>query len=154
MTIFVNQLAAEPGCYIAGHHGQYGLDALGDVANQFDIELDDDDDPAFWRRAAEAETAEDAAVVRNAVGIGSHIARPDECWDRHYEAGDTAERILRDATTGGYWEWLDGEFFLFYDQMQCDKCTRIGNREDLCEVGEECPMDDCDGTIYEYEGEQ
>lgn len=112
MTIYVNRLLAEPGCYVGGQWGQYGPDRMIEVAENFEMAFDEDDDPRYWRRAAEAETMEDSAVVRNAVGIGSHIARPEECWERHYWAADKVEELLNEATTGGYWEWVDGELFL------------------------------------------
>jgi hypothetical protein len=114
-VIYVNNLAAEPGCYIAGHWGQYGPDRMAEICDWFQIDLDDDDNPVYWRAAAEAETAEDAAIVRNAVGIGSHLASPEECWERHYEAADKIEQLLNDKTTGGFWTWQDGEFFLADD---------------------------------------
>jgi hypothetical protein len=127
----VNGHEAEPGCFIAGHHGQYGIDMLADVAEQFGIELNDDDDPRFWRRAAEAETAEDAAVISNGPGrIGSHLARPDECWDRHHEAGDKIEELLNERTEGGYWTWTDGEFFLVQTEVTGFIYVRVDDGED------------------------
>ena len=94
----VNGNDADPGCYIAGHHGQYGLDALGDLAEQFGIELDDEDDPRYWRRAAEAETSEDTVIVSNGPNrIGNHIASYEECFERQVWAADKTEEILNDA---------------------------------------------------------
>ena len=112
----VNNQDADPGCYVAGHHGQYGIDGLADVAAQFGIEIADEDTPAYWRRGAEAETADDAVVIRNEFGMGSHIGRPDECWDRHVWAGEAIEETLNNLTEGGSWEWQDGEFFLVQDE--------------------------------------
>jgi hypothetical protein len=31
--------------------------------------------------------------------------------------------------------------------MRCDTCGRMGTEDDLCVVGDECPDDDCEGTI-------
>ena len=120
MTITVNgNEGVEAGCYIAGHHGQYGLDALGDVADQFGILLDDEDDPRYWRRGAEAETSEDTIIISNGPGrIGNHIARYDECFERQVWAADKVEELLNEATTGGYWTWEDGEFFLVDETEQ------------------------------------
>ena len=114
MTITVNgNEGVEAGCYIAGHHGQYGLDALGDVADQFGILLDDEDDPRYWRRGAEAETSEDTIIISNGPNrIGNHIARADECMERQVWAADKVEELLNEATTGGFWTWEDGELFL------------------------------------------
>lgn len=33
-------------------------------------------------------------------------------------------------------------------RMWCDQCGRHGNEEDMIEVGSECVMDDCTGTIH------
>lgn len=152
MTITINgHEDVEPGCYIAGHHGQYGLDMLGDVVEQFgyEFEPDDEDDPRYWRRASEAETADEAAIVSNGAGrIGNHLAAPEECMERQVWAADKLEEWLNEHTTDGSWTWEDGELFLLDDRsMTCDKCGRVGNREDFCFIGEECPMEDCDGTI-------
>jgi hypothetical protein len=114
----VNGEPAEPGCYAEGHRGQYAIDHLADICEQFGIAFDDDDDPRFWRRAADAETAQESAVVRNAVGIGSHLASPEECWERHVWAGDRLEELLNAHAEGGYWEWVDGEFFLTQTEVE------------------------------------
>jgi len=115
----VNGQPAENGCYIAGHHGQYGIDGLADVAAQFGIELLDEDTPAYWRRGAEAEDSDDSIIISNGPGnLGSHIARPDECWDRHVWAGDAIEEKLNYLTEGGCWSWQDGEFFLVQTEVE------------------------------------
>lgn len=31
--------------------------------------------------------------------------------------------------------------------MHCPTCGRYGNEEDGCEIGEECPDEECDGII-------
>jgi hypothetical protein len=133
----VNDIEVEPGCFIAGHHGQYALDALADVAAQFDIELDDDDNPQFWRAAAEAENAEDAAVISNGPGrLGSHLARPDECMERQVWAADRVEEILNEHTEGGYWTWVDGEFFLVQTEVEGTIYVRVEDGEDYDDAWE------------------
>lgn len=152
----VNGQDAEPGCYIAGHHDQYALDELGSVAEQFGIELDDDDDPRYWRTAAEAETAEDAVIISNGPNrIGNHLATPDECMERQVWAADKVEELLNDKTEGGYWTWQDGEFFLVYSgPLVCDECGRVGSEDDYAFLGEDCPDEDCTGTCQVWEPEQ
>lgn len=116
----VNGQEADAGCYIAGHHGQYGIDMLADVIEQFGGEfgtvldnLDIDDDPRYWRRAADAETIEDAVHIPNGPGrLGAHIASPEECWERHIWAADKCEEWLNERTEDAFWSWQDGEFFL------------------------------------------
>ena len=115
----VNNQDADPGCYIAGHHGQYGIDGLADVAAQFGIELLDEDTPAYWRRGAEAEDSGDSIIVSNGFGkLGNHIARPDECWEQWASAGDAIEERLNNLTEGGSWEWQDGELFLVQTEVE------------------------------------
>lgn len=139
MTITVNGQEADRGCYVAGHWGQYGLDRLGDVAEQFDIELNDDDDPRHWRRLHE-----EAVSQQQAEGA----------WERLVWAADKIEELLNDRTEGGYWTWEGGEFFLTYaGPVLCDKCGRIGNEDDLAFDDEECPDEDCDGICHAYEQE-
>jgi hypothetical protein len=93
----VNGEPAEPGCYAEGHRGQYAIDHLADIAEQFGFELGDDDDPRVWRtRHESAESQHDA----------------EEAFERLVWAGDRLEELLNEHTEGGYWEWIDGEFFL------------------------------------------
>ena len=113
MTITVNGNDAEPGVYIAGHNGQYAIDELAGVCDQFDIHVFEEDTPAYWRRGAEAEDSTDSIIVSNGPGrLGDHIARADECWDGWSQAGDDLEQKLNDLTEGGYWTWMDGELYL------------------------------------------
>ena len=100
----VNGQTAEPGCYIAGHHGQYGLDALGDVVEQFDIELaDGDDDPRVWR-------------TRHEMATSQHES--EDAWERLVWAADKIEELLNERTVGGHWSWEDGEFFLTQTEIE------------------------------------
>lgn len=38
-------------------------------------------------------------------------------------------------------------------KMICDTCGTVGNEDDGIDVGEECPHDDCEGSIAYYEGD-
>lgn len=96
----VNRMHAEPGCYIEGSHGQYGIDRLADVAEQFGLEIDPPNDPRVWRVTAEEDDADSGA------------------WERHVEAGDNIESRLNDVTAGGYWTWEDGEFYLVQTEVE------------------------------------
>lgn len=99
----VNGQDASPGCYIAGHHGQYGLDALGDVCDQFGIELAEKDRPSHYRELAEQadEDGDDHSY-----------------WEYHHDAANTLEDVLNNNTEGGVWSWEDGEFFLFQTEVE------------------------------------
>lgn len=100
----VNGQPADPGCYIDGHWGQYGVDRVADVAEQFGLKVSIFEDPREWRKVAEGE--EPSAWS------------PEYAWDRHVETSDTLEQHLNDATEGGYWTWEDGEFFLFQTEVE------------------------------------
>lgn len=109
MTITVNEHQADCGCYIAGHWGQYGIDRLADVCEQFGIEVPEDDDPRVWRTRADSD---EPVVERLNSPLGTQTLKPEDCWDRHMWAGDDLETRLNNVTKGGYWTWEDGEFFL------------------------------------------
>lgn len=137
-----------PGCYIAGHHGQYGIDMMADVIEQFDWEFgtvnapDIWDDPRFWRRAADAETPEDA-VLKPGLHDGKYFS-PTECWEMHDAAADALETFLNEHTDGGYWSWEDGEFFL----TQTEANGKIYVIADDYEEAWEYLRDGVEGAIY------
>jgi len=140
----VNGQDAEPGCYIAGHHGQYGLDMLGDVIEQFDWEFGTVDgpdvymDPRRWRKGAEAETMEDSIIE------SGRIVRAEDCWQRQAEVADWCEDWLNEHTEGGYWSWEDGEFFL----TQTEANGRVYVIADDYEEAWEYLRDGVEGAIY------
>lgn len=94
----VNGVQADFGCYISGHHGQYGIDALEGVAAMFGIDLTSmGETPTMLRRKAEAaDNTNDAHWY----------------WDGFYEAGQHIEHLLNSVTKDGLWAWDDGEFYL------------------------------------------
>ncbi len=100
----VNGQDAAPGCYIAGHHGQYGIDGLADICGQFGIELAEKDYPAYWRELAESEELTPST--------------PQFYWEQWADTGTTLEDTLNNATEGGYWSWEDGEFFLTQTEVE------------------------------------
>lgn len=139
----VNGQDAEPGCYIAGHHGQYGPDMLGDVCEQFDIEVPRDDDPRVWRFHAESDDPDDIVHERTGT-LGTRSLSPDDCWERHTWAADKLEEVLNEHTTGGYWSWEDGEFFL----TQTEANGRVYVIADDYEEAWEYLRDGVEGAIY------
>jgi hypothetical protein len=98
MSITVNGEPAEPGCYVAGHHGQYGMDMLGDIIEAYDIHgWEVEYDPRKWRlEYHEAQTQEQS----------------ERAFEMIVESANHIEQSLNDVTVGGYWSWEDGEFFL------------------------------------------
>lgn len=113
----VNGNEAEPGCYIAGHHGQYGPDRVADVCEQFGIEVPREDDPRVWRFHAESDDPDDIISERT-EGLGTRTLGPEECWERHIWASDSLAEKLNMLTEGGYWSWEDGEFFLVQTEVE------------------------------------
>lgn len=119
-----------PGCYIGGHSGQY---ALGEMVLLADGMLG-------THFAAEFPRGEDGTLA-GAYG-------PEGPWDigndhteKCVEVADRAEAALNEATEGGYWEWVDGEFFLTANAYFCGSCD--GEFDDpvaaelCCETAEE-----------------
>ena len=113
----VNSKEATPGCYIEGHWGQYGMDRLADVAEQFEMEVSDHDDPRHWRFHAESDDPDDI-IYEHPPLQGSRPLTQEACWERHVWAGDELERWLNELTEGGYWSWEDGEFFLQQTEVE------------------------------------
>lgn len=140
----VNGQDAEPGCYIAGHHGQYGIDQMADVCEQFDVDIDRTDRPGFWRFHAESGDPDELIYETNPNGFGSRALSPEDCWERHYEAGDRLEDQLNSVTEGGYWSWEDGEFFL----TQTEANGRIYVIADDYEQAWEYLRDGVEGAMY------
>lgn len=104
MTITVNDIDHETGCYVDGHAGQFGLSALVRLT---DATLGTDFAAGFPKDEA-----------GNLAGAYSG-AGPWDIGNPHTEAcvevADKAEAALNEATVGGYWRWIDGEFFLVDD---------------------------------------
>lgn len=77
-----------------------------------------------------------------------------DAWDRDPRLSDAARQAAAEAFVDPPgWTYIDGFKELGNPPMHCPKCGRYGNEEDLCVVGEECPADDCDGTV-EYNWEE
>jgi hypothetical protein len=112
----VNNIDANPGCYAEGHRGQYGIDRIAEICEEFDIPFDWTDDPRYWRRVAEGEQPSDVS--------------PENARDRHVWAGERLEELLNEHTEGGYWSWEDGEFFLFQTEVEGIVFVRVEPGED------------------------
>ena len=94
--VLVNGVAAELGCYIDSHRGQYGPDMLPDVCASFGINLNDFGTlPSEYRHQAENGNV--------------------DAWEQYYDATQALENLLNDATPiEGYgWFWNDGDFGLY-----------------------------------------
>lgn len=82
----------EPGCYVAGHHGQYALDAMAEMAEvEFGIQ-------SQWDVRKARFIAEEGDLITG--------------WDIYHDTADNLLDELNEHTTGGYWQWEDGELFL------------------------------------------
>ena len=104
----------DPGCWVAGHWGQYGPDHLADQAETLGWKPETClDDPRELRRIADLIGTwgypQDYTDMRSeGVGIIAGF------WEAHVEAADAIEAWLNDHTDEGYsWGWQDGEFFLW-----------------------------------------
>ena len=110
MSITLNGEPQEPGCYIGGHIGQYGLASLVEMVDKVL-------GTAF---AGEFPKDQDGKLAGAYGGAG-----PWDIGNAHTEAcvevADKAEAALNAATVGGYWRWVDGEFFLCPDGDEDDE---------------------------------
>lgn len=80
----------EPGCYIDGHWGQYGLDRLAELAEGFDVPIPEKYDTRAIRQSG-----------------------ADYWFDDYVMAGDWIQDMLNMVTDDSHvWTWMDGEFFL------------------------------------------
>lgn len=129
----VNGQDAEPGCYIDGHWGQYGMDRVADVAEQFDIGLPAD--PRHWRCVYDdpENYREENSTMTSGDIFEQIVYCSDLCVDR-----------LNEVTEGGYWSWEDGEFFL----TQTEANGRIYVIADDYEQAWEYLRDGVEGACY------
>lgn len=89
-------LPLDAGCWIDGHHGQYGIDKLASI---FDALVGTTTDgKTFPEVVAGLRAEEDNGSDRAGDILG-------DLWDELTDG-------LNDHTIGGYWEWIDGELFL------------------------------------------
>lgn len=80
----------EPGCYIDGHWGQYGLDRLAELAEEFDVPIPPQHDTRLIRRS-----------------------ESEHWFDDYVMAGDWILDNLNLVTDNHHvWAWIDGELFL------------------------------------------
>jgi hypothetical protein len=90
-----------PGCWVAGHHGQYAIDVAADLASLLGWS------PESW--------AHDPNTLRSVIECidgqceASLIGR---MWDMHIECYDHITDWLNEHTSDGHWEWIEGELFL------------------------------------------
>jgi hypothetical protein len=85
MTIRVNNTITEPGCYVEGHWGQYGLRRFIEIAD---------------------------GILGTTLALQLPNEDHDDYLDHAIDIADEAEQLLNDATEGGGWVWQDGEVFL------------------------------------------
>jgi len=107
MTVLVQGIPHETGCYIDGWWGQYVPDELGRFAARLGYE---GVQPAKMRRLAQL------CEQNNISG------QADYWWECFHESADRVLGWLNEQTEGGYWDWQDGEIFLFdNDDAEVDK---------------------------------
>ena len=114
MTITVNNVPADPGCYVSGYAGQYLPDRAADICEQFGLTVPTNDDPRHWRREAErAEACERGNITPSGNAWCAEEAA--DAWEAHHDAADTVLDMLNGATRsdeGAYWDFHEGELFL------------------------------------------
>lgn len=105
--------ALSPGCWIDGHRGQYGARRVVEIAD----DLLGTDFGADWP------VDDDGSELGSCGATGSPWAgvMGDDTAEDIVDRSDRAESALNAATSSGYWEWCDGEFFLIARCAACDE---------------------------------
>lgn len=135
MTLTVNGQAAEPGCYVDGHWGQYGSDHFADQLEGFGLVIPK---LADARRATAVMNWCDERSASYSSPLGNVGFMAAE-W--HSDSYDWLLNLANEATEGGYWEWYDGECFL--RSYICPECGRDAREPDVEPVGTLPPCDFC-----------
>ena len=115
MTLTVNGQAAEPGCYVEGHWGQYGPDHFADQLEGFGLEIPKGIDPRRYRRIADWIDERTAYSPLDGPLANAYLAAVDV-------GNGELEDLANEHTEGGFWEWYDGEVFL--RSYICPECGR------------------------------
>lgn len=110
---------------------------------------DSADEITVWRDGYEI--TEECLVAYVDPGAGWSF----EDWRESADAQVTMmiSDTARDAVAEAFFDppqghrYIEGFKELGHPPMHCRTCGRYGNEEDMCVVGEECPADDCDGTV-------
>lgn len=138
IAVMVNGHAAQPGCYIAGHWGQYGPDRVADVAESFGWEAGHvRDDPRRLRRVAEW------LVKRTPTEpFCGHCRRPLE-YDRERQVwvAPADDRAACPPGEGHEPTWRTTNVWDFYVEAANDIVTWLNDHTALV-----CPH--CGGAMY------
>lgn len=124
-------ITLEAGCYIDGHNGQYGPDRLAEIADGL---LGTDHAATMARYRAEGDEGD------------------VDAWEARRELTDEIVDALNSATSGGYWEWCDGEFYL---SATCEECGGYIGEEftpdgaETCECVAHAAYPHDPGTLYD-----
>jgi len=100
----VNGENVDVGCYVDGHHGQYDVDAVCRIASDL---LGKE---SFVIECSVYRTRLDDPDTDDTMDPGQALS----------ELADEATEALNEATTGGHWEWVDGELFLSLPEVDED----------------------------------
>jgi len=117
----------EPGTFVCGHHGQYALGMVYQLAESFGRPFDASELEAFncyyfpgitksWEGVKPCEIALQKAILRDedyGVPGGVLIAKDCNCWEVVHDAIDQCEEWLNDHTDhlpNHRWMWDDGDF--------------------------------------------
>ena len=109
------------------------------------------DEITVWRDGYDITNSELVTVAYVDAGAGWDFEDWRENAD-HWLKRDDITDVFREAVAAAYFDppgqkYIDGFRELDRYPFKCVTCGRSGTEEDMCELGEECPADDCDGII-------
>lgn len=113
-SITLPDTTLEPGCYVDGHNGQYGIARVISMADDYGFK---------------GSTDEDARLIQFAIHAASNWDWPDDMTDDDHEfmheLADEAETFLNEkvAPESLVFGWHDGEFFLSRVCEDADECS-------------------------------
>lgn len=139
MTIKVNGFETEAGCYVDGHWGQYCGVHLLDRALEFsdhDKEMDvftsklHEIQAAWPLNSDETQAGSYGADTDEHQGPWAALVTMGDCTGQTVmELSDEVLDLLNEHTTGGRWEWWEGECFLRETNedgdVTCEYCHKV-----------------------------
>lgn len=112
---------------------------------------DNADEITVWRDGVEICGDDEVIVAYVDAGAGYDFGdwrENADFWEKRDDLSDTFHEAVNEA----YFDppgrqYIDGFMELDRYPFKCVTCGRAGTEDDMCELGEPCPDEECDGII-------